>query len=585
MFRNLFPQKALGALLLTSSLIGTSVAAEVTLESLDGSLDIVGDLMSVDDTTFVIKTEFGELNVRREFVRCIGAECPTDESEANSDGGAVILTSGDGTIRLEGPLVDVTDTDFVIDTPSGVLTVRKEFVTCEGDACPQSLVTSEQIVVAVPDDIASDLLTAIISDYSSSKDFNVTQRFATADAGASVLVGNENGLEIARVGIKIADPEAAAKSILDGESAFAILNKRITPELLTRVSGREVADVSQLMRESIVGLDAISIVVTDRNSIDTINVNDVQAVLAGQITNWGQLGGADATITVHMVASSADTIIDQMRSHGMTGARIPANVILHDKASDMNAAVNADPSAIGVIYRSLAQNLKTLSLATACKVFVDDSDFAIQTEEYPLAVRWYSYADARTAPQDFARNLSEFIATDFGQQTLSERGLVTQELRTIPMQDQGARLLTSVLSNAGDNASQNVMRDYVDEVSNARRISTSLRFLSGSATLDNRAVSDLERISEIVRSREYEGYEVLVFGFSDSFGRLDANLSLSTRRAGSVRDILLSRNAGYLDDGNISVFGVGPIAPVYCNDTDQGRQQNRRVEIWIRPSA
>ena len=68
------------------------------------------------------------------------------------------------------------------------------------------------------------------------------------------------------------------------------------------------------------------------------------------------------------------------------------------------------------------------------------------------------------------------------------------------MQQQGARLLSAVLATADDSVSRSVMRDYLTETSNARRVSTSLRFLSGQAVLDNKAVEDFSRISEIVRA-------------------------------------------------------------------------------------
>ncbi|MDG1970299.1 MAG: OmpA family protein [Paracoccaceae bacterium] len=153
------------------------------------------------------------------------------------------------------------------------------------------------------------------------------------------------------------------------------------------------------------------------------------------------------------------------------------------------------------------------------------------------------------------------------------------------MQQQGARLLSAVLATADDSVSRSVMRDYLTETSNARRVSTSLRFLSGQAVLDNKAVEDISCISEIVRANEYEGYEVLVFGFSDSHGKISANLALSKRRAEDVRQILLNENSGYLDLTNVRSYGIGPIAPVGCNTSADGRQRNRRVEIWLRPKA
>jgi len=142
-----------------------------------------------------------------------------------------------------------------------------------------------------------------------------------------------------------------------------------------------------------------------------------------------------------------------------------------------------------------------------------------------------------------------------------------------------------VLASGSSRISHTVMREYFSQAANARRISTSMRFLTGNAILDNKAESDIDRISEIVRSSEYEGYEVVVFGFSDSIGAFESNLSLSQRRADAVKEILLQKNPGYLETDTILSIGIGPISPVGCNQVVPGRERNRRVEIWIRPRA
>lgn len=569
-----------GALLMSGSAI-----AETTLQSLDGSFTLKGELLSFDGESYTIKTEFGELIVRQEFVECSGDGCPEEDGPAVAAADAsVALVSLDGSVRLEGPLEAITDTDYVINTATGQLSVRKEFVTCEGAACPQTTVQSDSFAVAVPGAGASSLLAAIIGDFASSKDYSLTQNIGSGENLASLLVGDNKGQEVARIGVTQMDTSSSLKAVLDGQTAFALTRERATPQSVARIVNRRVDDVADYLNEQIVGLDAISFVTNPSNQLDVIGLTDVSSVLTGRTKNWSQLGGADAAIKIHMLAGD-ESIIEELKARVTRGAGMSADVMMHDSLDALNAAVSADANAFGVLYRSQAEGVKVLNLASACKVFYDNSDFAIQTEEYPLAVRWYQYTAKEAAPSGFAGSIGDYIATDFGQQSIASQGLVTQELRILPMQDQGARLLSSVLASEGDRASGRVMREYLQEASNAKRISTSLRFLSGATSLDAKAVGDINRISEIVRSKEYEGYEVLIFGFSDSYGQLDSNLSISKRRAESVMDILLRENSGYLDRGNVSSYGIGPIAPVSCNDTDAGRQLNRRVEIWIRPKA
>jgi outer membrane protein OmpA-like peptidoglycan-associated protein len=79
---------------------------------------------------------------------------------------------------------------------------------------------------------------------------------------------------------------------------------------------------------------------------------------------------------------------------------------------------------------------------------------------------------------------------------------------------------------------------------------------------------------------EFDKTLVEVAGHTDSTGTDQYNQSLSQRRAGSVAAYLRSREV--LADRLIEV-GAGESRPIATNDTPQGRQQNRRVEITIVP--
>ena len=66
---------------------------------------------------------------------------------------------------------------------------------------------------------------------------------------------------------------------------------------------------------------------------------------------------------------------------------------------------------------------------------------------------------------------------------------------------------------------------------------------------------------------------------TDNVGPSAYNQRLSEQRAGNVADYLIDRG---VRAGNITVFGYGEARPKSTNDTAEGRQLNRRVEINIR---
>ena len=78
----------------------------------------------------------------------------------------------------------------------------------------------------------------------------------------------------------------------------------------------------------------------------------------------------------------------------------------------------------------------------------------------------------------------------------------------------------------------------------------------------------------------YDQSIVDIVGHADSDGTDEYNLDLSRRRASSVAQYLVSRNV--LAD-RVYVDGRGESAPITSNATAEGKAQNRRVEILIRP--
>jgi outer membrane protein OmpA-like peptidoglycan-associated protein len=103
-----------------------------------------------------------------------------------------------------------------------------------------------------------------------------------------------------------------------------------------------------------------------------------------------------------------------------------------------------------------------------------------------------------------------------------------------------------------------------------------LLFDTGRWTLQPGAMNTLDRIADQLKA--LPNARVVVEGHTDSVGSAQSNMTLSERRANSVRDHLVSR--GIASD-RITAIGRGQDVPVASNTTAAGRQQNRRVELII----
>jgi outer membrane protein OmpA-like peptidoglycan-associated protein len=78
--------------------------------------------------------------------------------------------------------------------------------------------------------------------------------------------------------------------------------------------------------------------------------------------------------------------------------------------------------------------------------------------------------------------------------------------------------------------------------------------------------------------KQYPNTRAMVVGHTDSVGADDYNQGLSERRAAATADFLVAQG---VERSRISTIGRGEGEPIATNATDQGRSQNRRVEVAI----
>ncbi len=103
-----------------------------------------------------------------------------------------------------------------------------------------------------------------------------------------------------------------------------------------------------------------------------------------------------------------------------------------------------------------------------------------------------------------------------------------------------------------------------------------LLFNTGEATLQEQAQADLTKLSATLN--KYSDTAVLIEGHTDDVGSDDFNMQLSQKRAQAVAAQL---GTNQVDATRLTLMGYGEAQPVVTNDTPEGRQANRRVEIAI----
>ena len=97
------------------------------------------------------------------------------------------------------------------------------------------------------------------------------------------------------------------------------------------------------------------------------------------------------------------------------------------------------------------------------------------------------------------------------------------------------------------------------------------------ATIKKGYYNDIDNLVKVMK--DYPDLNVVIEGHTDSVGTDAYNKKLSQRRAESVKKYMVEK--GGIDANRIKAIGFGEEKPIASNDTDEGRQQNRRVEAAV----
>ena len=109
------------------------------------------------------------------------------------------------------------------------------------------------------------------------------------------------------------------------------------------------------------------------------------------------------------------------------------------------------------------------------------------------------------------------------------------------------------------------------------RLAIHVNFDFDKATLRDADIAELQKAVDFVK--RYPGYKISIEGHTDGMGTERYNQRLSERRAAAVKEYVLKH--GVADGARIKSAGYGKSRPIADNSTEQGRFENRRVEILI----
>ncbi|NND09159.1 MAG: OmpA family protein [Saprospiraceae bacterium] len=103
-----------------------------------------------------------------------------------------------------------------------------------------------------------------------------------------------------------------------------------------------------------------------------------------------------------------------------------------------------------------------------------------------------------------------------------------------------------------------------------------VKFKSGRTTISDRSLPDLHRVINFLNDHPH--LHLGIEGHTDNVGSEDLNKTLSQRRAKAISDYLLGKG---VPQPRLHVEGYGEEHPAADNTTPQGREKNRRIDIYF----
>ena len=532
---------------------------------------ITGTLVGNDSTTYykVFTPDFGEITLRRADVQECGQRiaCPVGQEL-----GPAGCSCPANQIMQDGRCILPRPSPIQANVPAA--------------ACQNF----EDLVIQGSGTVGLGVMPFLIQGFANANGMRVTRSGDSPTQSRTYqLQGTDPGAACFRIAVRSTGSDTAKDAIVDRVAQIGMSSRIYTDseiQVLAKAAGLAQAARSEI--EQVVALDAVVVVVNKQNPITSLSLCQIAQIFAGRIRNWREVGGRPGAISLQVRLGPSGTFETfqalVLKACGLELAQTIA--FSHGSYATLLAAVAADETSIGFAPEALvAHSVSSLRLKGGCGIEQTANAFSIKTEDYPLARRLFIFTPYPL--EGYSRRFLNFIkaddrADDALALPLSDGGGGGDE---VPHSATDQRIEPARDNHAGSehvretDADPLTRRKFADIAARTERLSLTYRFAFGSEELDTKARQDIQRLARYLQKTPTPP-QLLLAGFTDDIGSASANLELARKRADAVRQELVALGAQrYARD--LQVEGFGKVLPVACNDTELGRQKNRRVEVFV----
>ncbi|MGV6393256.1 substrate-binding domain-containing protein [Pseudomonas caspiana] len=346
-------------------------------------------------------------------------------------------------------------------------------------------------------------------------------------------------------------------ALKSGKADLAASSRPIKEKEATELGS--LGNMKSQRAEQVIAIDGVAVILHPANPLRQFTIEQLAGIFSGEIHDWQQLGGTAGEIHLYARDEKSGTFETfkelVLSKYAKSLARNAARFESSEQLSDQ---VSQDRQAIGFIGLPYVRHAKAVAVVDGDSRPMLPTISLIATEDYPLSRRLYLYLPAELHHR-WALAFVQFAQSPEGQAIVAQNGFVAQTVQAVKVQP-----------------TAQMPAEYQALARDSERLSVNFRFAQGSATLDNKALRDLDRVVDYLKRNDKLNQRVTLVGFADAKSDPQRAALLSRLRAMAVRRELV-KNKVMLRD----VRGLGDEMPVASNTVEAGRIKNRRVEVWV----
>ncbi|VVM07156.1 putative lipoprotein YiaD [Methylacidimicrobium cyclopophantes] len=318
--------------------------------------------------------------------------------------------------------------------------------------------------------------------------------------------------------------------------------------------------------EHVIGVSGIAVIVSAACPVSKISLGELRKLFGGSVPDGKAIGFPQGRLVLYAPPVASGSW--QLFARRVLGeSPVSPGVERLEKGEEISSRVAGDLHSLGIVDFPHIGACKALALYEKETNPLAPTFASLESEAYLLSTRLYLYTKGSGRNPDVDAFM-QFVLSDRGQQQVQKAGFIGATTKA-------AEAAESLIQPAAQ-IPRNAPSGYRDLVRDGNRVAFDVRFRTGSAELDNKALVDIRRLAKLMEGKGETGEAVLLIGFTDNVGDRAYNLRLSVERAQSVGQALR-----VLGIPVAATAGEGDQMPVASNDTPEGREKNRRVELWI----